>query len=186
MFDTISGRAEVILGKFEQALNNVNALLGPETTESLLNTLASIDELTTQVNDFVTDNRNHLDYTAANLDTLIGRLSDAADHTKDPELMTEHVRRALSMVIAQMLKGSDEAIGALAVGPRLEVALMQTFSPNTKDGGRGLEPGQLTRALDGLGRLLAESKRDGAMPPLVTPPALRVGIRRLIEQGVFL
>ncbi len=114
--------------------------------------------------------------------TILEAVSDAADHTKDPELMTEHVRRSLSMVIAQMLKGPDDAVQALAVGPRLEVALMQTFSPSTKDGGRsGLEPGQLTRALDALGRILAESKRDGSLPPLITPPALRVGIRRLIE-----
>lgn len=113
--------------------------------------------------------------------TILESLSDAADQTKDPELLTEHVRRALSLVIAQMLGGTDSTIRAITVGPRLELGLMQTFSPRGQEGERALEPGQLTAALQSLNRILQEEKGNGTFPPLITPPALRVGIRRLIE-----
>ena len=114
--------------------------------------------------------------------TILETLSDEAEQTKDPEVLTEHVRRALSLVIAQMLLGSDTVIEAITVGARLELALMKTFSPMTQDAGqRGLEPSDLTAALDSLGRILSEVRKDGSLPPLITPPALRIGIRRLVE-----
>ncbi len=114
--------------------------------------------------------------------TILETLSDAAEQTKDPELLAEHARRALSMVIAQMLQDPDGTIRAIAVGSRLEVALMQTLSPSKQEGGRrGLDPGQLTLALEELGRIAAGNASGGATLPLITPPALRVGIRRFLE-----
>jgi flagellar biosynthesis protein FlhA len=113
--------------------------------------------------------------------SILEALSDAAEQTKDPEALTEHVRRTLSTVIVQMLGGGDAPIRAITVGPRLEVGLMQLFSPRGRDGQRTLEPEELTSALHSLHRIVESSRRDGQMPPLVTPPGLRVGIRRLVE-----
>jgi flagellar biosynthesis protein FlhA len=113
--------------------------------------------------------------------TILEALSDAAEQTKDPESLTEHVRRALSSVIVQMLEGGEAPIGALTVGPRLEVALMQLFSPRGREGARTLDPEELTAALQRLRDLATNGRRDGRLPPLVTPPGLRVGIRRLVE-----
>jgi flagellar biosynthesis protein FlhA len=114
--------------------------------------------------------------------TILEALSDAAESTKDPESLTEHVRRALGPVLLQMLTGgANVPVEALTVGPRLEVALMQLFSPRRTDGGRTLEPEELTQALHTLTRLVQTHRRDGQPPPLVTPPALRVGVRRLVE-----
>lgn len=117
--------------------------------------------------------------------TVLEALSDASDHTKDPDVLAEHARRSLSLVIAQMLRGNGDVVRAVAVGSKLEVALMQTFGPSRGDGSRrGLEPGELTEALESLGRILNSVRRDGSLPPLITPPALRVGIRRLLEPSL--
>jgi flagellar biosynthesis protein FlhA len=115
------------------------------------------------------------------LATILETLSDVADQSKDPEVLTEHVRRSLSLVILQTLGRADAVLEAIAVGPRLEVALMQMFSPRAAEGSRGLEPEQLTASLEALHRIVESTKRDGLLPPLITPPALRIGIRRLIE-----
>jgi len=114
--------------------------------------------------------------------TVLEALSDAAETTKDPEALTEHVRRALGSVLLQMLTGGQNVpVEALTIGPRLEVALMQLFSPRRGEGQRTIEPEDLTRALQDLGRLVQAHRREGLVPPLVTPPALRVGVRRLVE-----
>jgi flagellar biosynthesis protein FlhA len=113
--------------------------------------------------------------------TILEALSDAADSTKDPEVLVEHVRRALAGVIVAMLGGPEHPVRALTVGPRLEVALMQLFSPRPRDGARAPDPEDLTAALQSLVRLANDWRRDGQLPPLVTPPGLRVGIRRLVE-----
>ncbi|MFB3908845.1 MAG: flagellar biosynthesis protein FlhA [Candidatus Eisenbacteria bacterium] len=119
------------------------------------------------------------------LAAILETLSDAAEMTKDPEALAEQVRRALSLTIVQMLGGTDRPLQAVTVGPRLEVALMQLFSPRVAPAGEGqrtaLEPEQLARALESLSKITNEQKRDGQVPPLVTPPSLRVGIRKLIE-----
>jgi flagellar biosynthesis protein FlhA len=111
--------------------------------------------------------------------TILEALSDAAEQTKDPEALAEHVRRALSSVIVQTL--GTTPVRAITVGPRLEVALMQLFGPRNREAARSLEPEELSLALQGLARIVESTRKDGQVPPLVTPPALRVGIRRLVE-----
>ena len=111
--------------------------------------------------------------------TILEAVSDAAEHTRDPEPLTEYVRRSLSSVIVQLLGGQQGVIRAITVGPRLEVALMQLFNP--RQGARPPEPEELTAALHSLSQIVHSVRRDSALPPLITPPGLRVGIRRLIE-----
>lgn len=113
--------------------------------------------------------------------TILESLSDAADQTKDPEALAEHVRRSLSAVIVQILGGAERPIRAITVGPKLEVALMQLFAPRARDGSRSLDPDELSGALHSLSRIAHLHQQEGQLPPLVTPPGLRLGIRRLVE-----
>ena len=116
--------------------------------------------------------------------TILESLSDAADQSKDPEVLAEHVRRSLSLMISQMLGSRDGPIHAITVGPKLEVALMQLFSPRSREGSKTMEPEQLSAALEQLARTVSKSRKDNQTPPLITPPALRIGIRRLTEPTI--
>ena len=113
--------------------------------------------------------------------SILEAISDGADQTKDPEVLAEQVRRALSGSIVQMLGGPAGPVRAITVGPRLEAALMQLFSPRMREGGRTLDPEELTAVLHGLTRAVEQARVEGIWPPLITPPSLRSGIRRLIE-----
>jgi flagellar biosynthesis protein FlhA len=113
--------------------------------------------------------------------TILEALSDPADQTKDPEVLAEHVRRALSSVIVELLGGGGKPLSAITVGPRLEVALMQLFSPRGREGASPMSPDDLTRSLQRLQDIVTTQRRDGHALPLITPPGLRLGIRRLIE-----
>ncbi len=116
------------------------------------------------------------------LTLILETLSDAAEVTKDPEALTEQVRRTLSTVLVQMFDDGDGTISGITMGPRLEAALMMLFSPRpTREGARNLEPEELTGALRQLNELMTAHKRDGQYRPLITPPALRIGVRRLVE-----
>jgi len=49
IFDSLSGQADVILGKLEMALNNVNHMTGPHTTQALQNALVSFAGVAAQL-----------------------------------------------------------------------------------------------------------------------------------------
>ena len=114
--------------------------------------------------------------------TILEALGDAADTTKDPEHLCEHARRSLSNVIARLHADPTGVVQGITIGPRLEQALTGLFSPR---------PGQQTMGLltpDGLAGLLRDLNEmamagsfDGRPLPLITPPSLRIGVRRLIE-----
>ena len=113
--------------------------------------------------------------------TILEAVSDAADQTKDPEQLTEYARRALAKSIAQQHQADGGAIRGIVVGPRLEIALMSLFGPKPQRQTPTLEPVEVARMLRSLNDLMRSHRHDGAPPPLITPPALRVGVRRLVE-----
>ena len=114
--------------------------------------------------------------------TILESSADLAETTKDPEAITEHVRRALGKAIAEQYTGQNGAIRGIVLSPRLEALLMSFFSPRqSKPGAPVPSPEQLTDLLRRLDRTIQEQTRDGNPIALVTSPALRVGVRRLLE-----
>jgi flagellar biosynthesis protein FlhA len=171
---------------------NAGDLLGRQETQELLNNLkegspALIDDLVPNRLPLGTVHRVlqrllRERVPIRNLGTILEALSDIGDQTKDPEALTENVRRALSGVIAQQFDAGDGSVRGFTVGPRLEVALLSMFG--RAHGGEGItppDPEQITRALRALDELVRKHNRGGLRHPLITPPQLRVGIRRLIE-----
>jgi flagellar biosynthesis protein FlhA len=115
--------------------------------------------------------------------TILEAMGDAAEHTKDPELLCEHARRALSNVIARLYADATGAVQGITIGPRLEQALMGLFSPRaqTQQAMGLLTPDGLAGLLRELNHLSTMNASDGRPLPLITSPSLRVGVRRLIE-----
>jgi len=110
--------------------------------------------------------------------TILETLADVAETTKDPEVLTERVRQALGKVIGDLYADRQGRVEGITVGPRLEASLMRLFSPRDASAGALLDPDTLTRLLAQLDGI---SKIPGSDRPIIAPPGLRVGIRRLIE-----
>jgi flagellar biosynthesis protein FlhA len=114
--------------------------------------------------------------------TILEALGDAADQTKDPEILTEHVRRAMTNAIARLYASEDGSVRGVTVGPRLEAALMGLFSPRSVNAGTQLlNPDTLASLLRELNAVATAHATEGRPAPLITPPSLRVGIRKLVE-----
>ncbi len=110
--------------------------------------------------------------------TILEALSDHADASKDPEVLTEHVRRSLAKTIAERFLDDRGSVRGITVGPKLEASLMGLFSPRAT-GIESFAPERLSAAIQQLDRLTRE---HGPGPvPVITPPSLRVGVRKLLE-----
>jgi flagellar biosynthesis protein FlhA len=114
--------------------------------------------------------------------TILEAVGDGAESTKDPEVLTEAARRALTNVIARLFADTTGTVRGVTIGPRLESALTGLFSPRVAQQGMPLlTPDSLAALLRTLNQLASTFAVDGRPLPLITPPSLRVGVRRLIE-----
>jgi flagellar biosynthesis protein FlhA len=114
--------------------------------------------------------------------TILEAIGDGAEATKDPEALTEVVRKALTNVIARLFADQTGTVRGITIGARLESALLGLFSPRTSQANAPvLTPESLAGMLRDLNHLATTYAVDGRPLPLITPPSLRVGVRRLIE-----
>ena len=114
--------------------------------------------------------------------TILEALGDGVEQTKDAEVLTEHVRRSLSNIIARSFADASGAVSGITIGARLEASLMGLFSPRNAPAGLApLTPDLLADLLRELNFLATTHASEGRLPPLITPPSLRVGVRRLVE-----
>jgi flagellar biosynthesis protein FlhA len=113
--------------------------------------------------------------------TILESLADVAETTKDPEILAEHVRRALGKAIVEQHMDQTGTVHGIVLSPRLEAALMGFFSPRQGKASALPGPEQLTELMRRLDHLVRLHARDGRPVVLVTPPTLRVGVRRLLE-----
>lgn len=113
--------------------------------------------------------------------TILEAVSDVVDQTKDPEAITEYARRSLTKVIATLYDDGEGKIRGLVVGPQLEAALMRLFSPRAGAQSGMIDPDMLSDLLKRLESLCVNHRTGSGFLPLITPPTLRVGVRRLVE-----
>jgi flagellar biosynthesis protein FlhA len=114
--------------------------------------------------------------------TILEAVADAADQTKDPEVLTEHARRALTNTIARLYMDESGTVRGITVGPKLEMALVGLFSPRANaNPALMLTPDTLGSLLRDLDHMSSSNMVEGRPLPLLTPPSLRVGLRRLVE-----
>ena len=99
-----------------------------------------------------------------------------------PEVLTEVVRKSLTNVVARLFADNAGVVRGITIGSRLESALVGLFSPRASQPNAPLlTPESLAGMLRDLNHLATTYAVDGRPLPLITPPSLRVGVRRLIE-----
>jgi flagellar biosynthesis protein FlhA len=114
--------------------------------------------------------------------TILEAVADAADQTKDPEILTEHARRALTNTIARLHMDEHGVVRGINIGPRLEMALVSLFTPRANQNpATMLTPDTLGALLRDLDQMSSTTMVEGRPLPLLSPPSLRVGLRRLVE-----
>jgi flagellar biosynthesis protein FlhA len=112
--------------------------------------------------------------------TIIETIGDWAPFTKDPNLLTEYVRQALSRTLSHLYQ-TNGTIYAIVLDKRLEEALSESIQKG--DFGEFLAPDPLLaeRFLLKLKEAMEKVPSEVGQVVLITSPKLRVHIRRLIE-----
>ena len=122
------------------------------------------------------------------LGTIVETLAQNIGDTKDLDLLTEHVRQALSHTIVHQYLDRNGRITAMAIDPTLEQKMNSMIIEARKAGVAGAQALGYAMTTDLLQKLLtaisAEMDRfekKGHQPIIITSPTLRMYFRKLVE-----
>jgi len=114
--------------------------------------------------------------------TILETLADYAGTTKDPDILTEYVRNALSKIIYKNYLAEDGRMYGMMLGPQLENVLVDNLNQN-KGAGLNLSPDILKDLFQQIKTGTEQMTEDGFIPLILTSPMIRSSFKRLIEMA---
>lgn len=173
--------------------NHAAELLTRSETERLVNRLKSqeqglIEELIPNVITFsdmqrILQNLLREKVSMRNLQQIMEVLVDAGKQIKDPDLLTEKVRRKLAPVICQALSNSSGELYVLTLDPTVEHSLAASLqNQNSAQGNLVLEPKFAEQMVQRLAQVVAKMMGENLMPVLLCSPELRRHIRQFTSR----
>ncbi len=117
------------------------------------------------------------------LAVILETLGDWAQHTKDPDLLTEYVRYTLAPTINERFAEDDGKIYAITLDPQLEAAISDEVqrSQSRGLGGLALAPKLINAIYRQMIKATDQCTQSGRRPIVVCSPTVRASFHRLLE-----
>lgn len=117
-----------------------------------------------------------------NLVIILETIADYSMHSKDPDILTEYVRTALSETITDYLKQDNNSVIVATLDPRLEDHIMNVVkSGNGVLQNLGFSPDQANKLFQDLGSKIEQIAAQGALPTILVSPLIRSHFKRFVE-----
>jgi flagellar biosynthesis protein FlhA len=113
--------------------------------------------------------------------TILETLADYVNLTRDPDMLTEYVRHALSRTITRRFIQGNKA-SAITVDPSLEQLIMDSIKQTEQGTMIAMEPSKLRAMLSSLSNEIRKLSGTGIQPIVITSPVVRIYFKRLTEQ----
>ena len=97
LFENISGYAEIILGKLERVLNNINLMTGPETAGAINDAIHSLASISSEIDTLLRDNRPTLELVIDNLASTTEKV-DSTMTVINNMIQSEKIQNAVSNI----------------------------------------------------------------------------------------
>jgi flagellar biosynthesis protein FlhA len=171
---------------------HAHELLGRQEVQGLLDALARtrptvVEELVPRllpvgVVQRVLQNLLREQVSIRDLATILEAVADHAPRTTDPDVLTEHARRALGRTITQPLVAGDGTLALVTLAAPLEQALGDALQ-RTDDGTTlAIDPPTAQRLIARLGGWMETFASEGLTPVLLCGAALRPWVRRFLDR----
>ncbi|OUM96965.1 MAG: flagellar biosynthesis protein FlhA [Thermobacillus sp. ZCTH02-B1] len=114
--------------------------------------------------------------------TIFETLADHGTYTKDPDILTEYVRQALSRQITNQFAQPGETLKVITVGPQLEKKIAEAVQQTEHGSYLALDPVSTQQIYQKLNEQVTKQIQAGQQPIVLTSPTIRMYLRQLIER----
>ena len=178
--ETMKRQAHLILGR-----QDVQTLLDSlKETQPVLVSDVVPDPLGVGVVQRVLQNLLREGVSIKNLPSIMENLGDVASLTKNPDELSEHVRRRLGTYFVAEYESEPGILKAITIEPRLEQLLTTKVHRTQFDVGLVIDPQMAQHLLQELSTRMAEMAEKGLVPVLITTSELRLAFRRFFEPSL--
>ncbi|ANS74015.1 flagellar biosynthesis protein FlhA [Paenibacillus yonginensis] len=114
--------------------------------------------------------------------TIFETLADYGQYTKDPDVLTEYVRQALSRQITQQFTNQGETMQVITVGPSLEKKIAESVQQTDQGSYVALDPVSTQTVYQKLNEQINRLIQSGQQPIVLTSPTIRMYLRQVMER----
>jgi flagellar biosynthesis protein FlhA len=191
-FTVVDGPSVIVTHLREILKNYGYELLGKQETQRLLDNLAKthprvVDDLipnllTLSQVQKVLQNLLRERVSIKDLQTILETLAEYASVTKDPDILTEYVRQALSRRITKNVQNADGSISAILFDPSLERSFIESLQSTSQGTIFAPDPIVLEKAIEKVKVVADEATVKGYQPVLICSQVIRRFIKRAVER----
>lgn len=113
--------------------------------------------------------------------TIFESLADNSRIVKDVEVLTEHVRFALSRVISNMFVDDEKKIVVVTLSPKLEELLTNSIQKSTQGSFIALEPSLSRKVFEAISYAIKRVQFNYSQPIILVSPRIRPAFKRFTE-----
>lgn len=119
-----------------------------------------------------------------NLTIILETLADHGSQTKDPAVLTEHVRQRLSRQITLQYQTEGEPLKVITAGADLEKLMSESVQQTEQGGYLSLTPEISQQLYQSVMEEVQRIQQTGIQPILLTSPSIRLYIRQFLERYI--
>ncbi|MBM7564627.1 flagellar biosynthesis protein FlhA [Paenibacillus sacheonensis] len=114
--------------------------------------------------------------------TIFEALADHGSYTKDPDILTEYVRQALSRQITQQFSNQGDTLRVITVGPSLEKKIAESVQSSEQGSYLALDPVSSQTIYQKLNEQVNKQLQSGNQPIVLASPTIRMYLRQIVER----
>ncbi len=116
------------------------------------------------------------------LSTILEGVADAISFTRNPAMITEHVRTRLARQICAQHTTPQGYLPLIALSPKWEQAFAESIIGQGDERALAMQPSRLSEFITAVRDRFEEAARQGEAPVLVTSPSARPFVRGIVER----
>ena len=118
------------------------------------------------------------------LHTVLETLADVSLITKDPDLLTEHVRQSLSRQITRQYQTPDGLLPLITMNQDLENQIATAIQDSGQGAFLGLIPNMAQAIINGIDGMIEQFTINNYQPILLCSPLIRPHVKKLVERFI--